>query len=190
MKFGGTPMIKASNRILDVIKELEGCSLTVYKDTAGLDTIGIGHLITKDSKITVPLPNEQAALDLLAKDITTIERSMNRIVGNIGLPQNQADALLSFSFNVGTEAFSESTLLKKLRKNDVEGASDEFLRWVLSGPAGAKKVTEGLVKRRVVEQGIFISSSAKAAEHAGKLSSKSLKESITIIEGYLYGQAR
>lgn len=178
-------MIKASSGILKVIRDLEGCSLTVYKCSAGLDTIGIGHVIRKTDTFTIPLKNEEAALALLAQDMNVIEHSMNRIVGNLVLPQNQIDALLSFSFNVGTGALGKSTLLKKLQKNDIEGAADEFLRWVMAGGSSV----EGLIKRRVIEQGIFISSSSKVVDHSGKLSHTNIKEAKTIIEGYLYGQA-
>lgn len=185
MRFGETSMIRASDKILNVIKELEGCSLKVYKDSAGLDTIGIGHLMTKADTFETPLKSEAAALALLDRDMSTIERLLNKVVGDAGLPQNQIDALLSFSFNVGVGNFSKSTLLKKLSKGDMT-ASDEFLRWVMAGG----RAIEGLIKRRIVEQGIFISSTSKLSEHSGKVSAKNLSEAKMIIEGYLYGQAR
>lgn len=51
----------------------------------------------------------------------------------VPLTQNQFDALVSFSFNVGVGAFSKSTLLKRLNQKDYAGAKQEFRRWVYAG---------------------------------------------------------
>ena len=49
------------------------------------------------------------------------------------LNQNQFDALVSLSYNIGTSAFSGSTLVKKLNANDYHGAADQFDVWVNAG---------------------------------------------------------
>jgi lysozyme len=69
------------------------------------------------------------------------------------LTQNQFDALVSFSFNVGVHAFSKSTLLKKLNREDYKGAKREFRRWVY---AGGRRL-QGLVNRRNQEAQLFLS---------------------------------
>jgi lysozyme len=68
------------------------------------------------------------------------------------IEQYQFDAFVSFSFNVGIGAFSKSTLLKKFRAGDIEGAAKEFARW----NKGGGKVLKGLVRRRVEEAKLFL----------------------------------
>ena len=65
------------------------------------------------------------------------------------LTQTQFDALISFTFNVGQRAFSDSTLLKKLQAGRGEGAAAEFPRWKYAGG----KVLRGLERRRTAEKG-------------------------------------
>jgi len=60
---------------------------------------------------------------------------------------------VSFAFNVGVEAFSKSTLLKRLNKKDYAGAKHEFKRWVY---AGGRRL-QGLVNRRNKEAHLFVS---------------------------------
>jgi len=72
----------------------------------------------------------------------------------VPLPQNQFDALVSFTFNVGVGAFSNSTLLRRLNKRNYQGTKQEFRRWV---HAGGRRL-QGLVNRRNQEAGLFLSS--------------------------------
>jgi len=41
----------------------------------------------------------------------------------------QHDALVSFSYNVGSRAFCQSTLVKRLNAEDYAGACAKLLRW-------------------------------------------------------------
>ncbi|MBL4860894.1 MAG: lysozyme, partial [Acinetobacter sp.] len=65
---------------------------------------------------------------------------------------NQFDALVSLAYNIGTGAFSGSTLVKKLNVHDIRGAADQFDVWV---NAGGKRM-QGLVNRRTVEKALFL----------------------------------
>jgi hypothetical protein len=56
-----------------VIKHFEGYSPVVYKDAAGYDTIGFGHLIKPGEKIQEPLLGD-AAEGLLLQDIRHYRR--------------------------------------------------------------------------------------------------------------------
>ena len=55
----------------------------------------------------------------------------------VGLPtpdinQEQYEALVSFTYNVGTGAFASSTLLQKVKANPNDPTiRDEFMRWVI-----------------------------------------------------------
>jgi lysozyme len=69
----------------------------------------------------------------------------------VALSQNQVDALHSFVFNIGGEAFTRSTLLRLLNQGQFESASREFSRWVYSGGVQLP----GLVQRRADEEALF-----------------------------------
>ena len=74
----------------------------------------------------------------------------------VPLAQHEYDALVSFSYNVGSHAFCQSTLVKKLNAEDYAGACSELLRWrFFQGkdcalPANAR-LCGGLATRREAE---------------------------------------
>ena len=70
---------------------------------------------------------------------------------NVPLNQNQFDALVSLSYNIGIGAFKNSTLLKLLNASDYHAASDQFDVWIKAGG----KTVQGLVNRRAVEKLLF-----------------------------------
>lgn len=136
----------------------EGLDLNVYRDVAGLATIGVGHLLTKDELSSgkiyirgVPvnygngLTREQV-LDLLGQDLDKFEQAVAASV-RVPVNQNQFDALVSFSFNVGAEAFKNSTLLKLLNQGKYQEVPTQLLRWVYAGG----QVARGLYNRREKE---------------------------------------
>ena len=67
------------------------------------------------------------------------------------MTQCQFDALVSFVFNTGAQAFSCSTLLEKLNAGDMAGAAAEFPRWCFA----TGKRLPGLVARRAAEAALF-----------------------------------
>lgn len=142
--------MKTSQKGIDLIKKFEGTVLKVYKDAVGKNTIGIGHLI-KPGEIFTTLTQQQAE-DLLAKDLIQFEVGVSAAV-KVALTQNQYDALVSFSFNLGLGNLNSSTLLKKLNRGDYKGAADEFLKWNHAGP----KILQGLTNRRIAERELFLS---------------------------------
>src|SRR5689334_1242726 len=112
---------------LELLEQWEGFKLTLYNDSAGLPTIGVGHLLTK-SELTsgkiiikgVPVKyanglTTQQVTDLLGQDVQPAAAAVNGGV-KVALNQNQFDALCSFTFNVGVGAFNGSTLLKVLNQ--------------------------------------------------------------------------
>lgn len=147
--------MKMSKKGLDKLAEWEGVKTEVYKDSAGLPTIGVGHLLTKDElrsgKINILGRNvkygdgltEDQVEALFQQDIVSRETAVDKLV-RVPLSQNQFDALVSFVFNVGRQAFQNSTLLKVLNDGRYQDVPDQLERWIYSG---GKKV-DGLVNRR------------------------------------------
>jgi lysozyme len=143
--------MRVSDAGLEMIKRAEGCVLHIYKDQAGLDTIGVGHLLTEDDKRTGRFKGgitEKQALDLLRADVGKAEAAVNDLV-SVSISQARFDVLVDFVFNVGVNAFRKSTLLRRLNSGDYDVA-DEFLKWtkVRNPRTGQLEVSKGLLRRR------------------------------------------
>lgn len=140
--------MKTSDNGIDFLKEVESVKLKAYLDTGGVWTNGVGH--------TGPDVHEGQVVDeaqvdaWLKEDVLEAEDAVNRGV-KVSLSQNQFDALVSFTFNVGVSAFLNSTLLRKLNASDYEGAKNELSRWVRDNG----KIVKGLVNRRLKEQKLY-----------------------------------
>ncbi|HCM2254009.1 TPA: lysozyme, partial [Salmonella enterica subsp. enterica serovar Agbeni] len=120
-----------------------------YQDGGGVWTIGYGH--TRGVKQGQVINHEQAD-EFLDSDLRQVESCISERV-TVALNQNQFDALVSFVFNVGRQAFSDSTLLKKLNEGNYRAAADQFTRWVYDND----KFVQGLYNRRVAERDLFLS---------------------------------
>ena len=83
-------------------------------------------------------------------DLKKFESAVNTAVV-VPINQNQFDALVSLTYNIGIKAFKNSTLLKKLNVGDIRGAAAQFDVWINDGG----KVVQGLVNRRAVERKLF-----------------------------------
>lgn len=140
--------MKIGKKGISLIQSFESLRLKAYDDGVGVPTIGWGH--TKGVKWGDTCTKEQADQWLL-EDLAVAEKAVNAYV-KVDLSQGQYDALVSFTFNVGTGALKSSTLLKKLNAGDYLGAADEFPRW----NKGGGKVMKGLTRRRAAERELFL----------------------------------
>lgn len=134
---------------LALIKKFEGFSALEYLCPAGKRTIGYGHCLSPDENYPAGVTEEQAE-ELLRDDIADAEDAVIRLV-EVPLTPNQFDALASFVFNVGSNNFRLSTLLRVLNKADYEGAAKEFEKWIYAD----EKVVPGLKRRRKAEAELF-----------------------------------
>ena len=148
-----------------LIKVEGGAQLKMYNDhgsNSGHCTIGVGHLVHKgvcNGVIPAEKPylkgiSLRQAKELLKADLRTAENTVNHSVV-VKLSQSQYDALVSFAFNVGPNAFRFSTLLKLVNSKQFKKASDEFLVWDKMTMNGLKNVVNGLVNRRIAERALF-----------------------------------
>nr|DAM19918.1 MAG TPA: Lysozyme [Caudoviricetes sp.] len=147
-------VMQISDKGIALIKEFEGCKLTAYQDSVGVWTIGYGWTQPVDGKpiragMTI---KQETAERLLKTGLVSYENDVSRLV-KVGLTQGQFDALVSFTYNLGSRALSTSTLLRKLNCGDYTGSADEFLRWNKAGG----KVLNGLTRRREAERALFLS---------------------------------
>lgn len=139
--------MRTSQNGINLIKQFEGCKLKAYKCPAGRWTIGYGHTNGVKSGQTI---TQAKAEEYLKNDLVIYEKGVENVV-KVKLNQNQFDALVSFSYNVGLGALRTSTLMKKLNAKDYTGAANEFPRWNKSNG----KVLSGLTRRRAAEQKLF-----------------------------------
>lgn len=133
---------------IDLIKRFEGFSSTVYICPAGYPTIGYGHLVRSGESFNEI--SETEAEELLRKDVESAERAVLRLV-NVPLTDGQFDALVSFTFNLGSGAFQRSTLRRKVNRQAHTEVPAQLMRWVW---AGGRKLN-GLRKRRSAESILY-----------------------------------
>ena len=160
----------------------EGLRKKAYKDIKGVWTIGYGSTRFRPG-VVVPgqtpiLPaggrrvregdviTQEYAYALFKADIDAFAQRLNASIGELRVTQNQYDALISFSYNVGTAWATESNLRTQLfRANKGEisynEASNAFLEWNKTSKKDKKTgktivtISNGLTNRRRAEQALF-----------------------------------
>lgn len=124
----------------------EGIRLAKYLDSAGLPTIGIGHLLTPEELTTgqiavhgvlVPWRPRLTRVQVMAifdRDTDWFEDAVRRLV-TVPLRQAQFDTLVSFVYNIGAErrGFKGSTCRRLLNTGDYASVPAQMSRWVNSG---------------------------------------------------------
>lgn len=151
--------MKISKNGIALIKNFEGLVLHAYKDKAGVWTIGHGSTRYANGKAVIPgdkLDNEELADLLLLSTLGQFEDAVTSYV-LVPLSQNQYDALVSFTYNLGTHALLQSTLLQKLNMKDYAAAANGFAPWnkITDPHTGKKIVCDALTKRRALESILF-----------------------------------
>lgn len=136
--------MKISENGIALIKRFEGYHLESYKCPAGVWTIGYGHTknVTPAQTIT---PNE--AHIFLCEDLEKHEKNVMKYEDIYHWNQNEFDAMVSFSFNIGS--------IDKLTANGTRGKQIIAEKMLLYNKA-AGRVLQGLISRRQAEHDLFI----------------------------------
>ena len=133
---------------LALVKEFEECRLVAFKPTPNDRwTIGWGH--TEGVKEGDTCSQEQADT-WLREDLLLAENCVAEAV-KIPLTDNEFSACVSLAYNIGCDAFENSTLVHLINESDIDGAQAQFRRWVKQ----KGKVLNGLVRRRAAEEQLF-----------------------------------
>ena len=127
----------------ELIKHFEGCRLESYLCPAGVWTIAYGRTgpdVVEDLHIT-----QAVAEQMLREDLDRFEQAVFALI-ETPLDQFEFDALVSFAYNCGTGALSESTLRRRLNAREPKAVviAEELPRWTSGG-------MPGLVRRREAE---------------------------------------
>lgn len=130
-----------------LIPTLEGVEYKAYQDIGGVWTVCNG--ITGPDVIVGKVYTEKDCKDLLKKHVAPYAKSVERAV-KVPASEYQKAALISFSFNVGVNAFERSSLLLYLNSGESLKACDALRQWVYVD----KKKIPGLMNRREIEREI------------------------------------
>ena len=154
--------MRTSAKGIKLIKAHEGFVAEAYPDAGygwSRATIGYGHTSAAGApEVKRGMKISRAEGErILKKDLEAVERFVTVNV-KVPLNQDQFDALVSLTFNIGGSNFVNSTLLKKLNAGDYIGAANEFPKWRKSNG----QVFAGLVKRRADEKALFLSSGSSS----------------------------
>lgn len=148
--------LEISDNGLAKIKKDEGFRAKAYRDPgSGDQPITIGYGTTRIDGKAVKLGDtisEPQASGLMKRQIKNIYGAEVTKKVKVDLTQNEYDALVSFTYNVGVGNFRASTLLKKINQKDYIAAADQFLRW----DKADGQVMRGLTKRRKEERELFL----------------------------------
>ncbi len=144
--------MRISDNGIALIKRWEGLELKSYQDIAGIWTIGYGHTETAGPNQQI---TEREAEELLARDLRPREKAVSELT-KVPLNQNEFDALVSFVYNVGINAYKGSTARKRLNSGDRPGAADALTWWNKATINGVLQVSRGLSNRRADEKALFL----------------------------------
>ena len=146
--------MRISEKGLAMIEKFEGCLLKASNKLDGVWTIGYGQTgryYGKRVRRGMTTTKAEAHAWLRDHSIKTYEDAVTQAV-KVPLNQNQFDALVSFTYNVGVGALKQSTTLRKLNAGDYAGAADALTMWTKC----RRKVLAGLVRRRKEERALFL----------------------------------
>lgn len=99
--------------------------------------------------------NQDEAAALLSIDVAPVEKLVNERVTAL-LNQSQFDAIVSFAFSVGAEAFEQSQVLRRVNAGDYIAAACGMDAWRKADVAGELVVVDALVRRRAAEKALFL----------------------------------
>ncbi len=154
--------MKISKNAYDILKLFEGCPVkkingkiyaVPYQDVAGHWTIGYGMTRINGVRVTMntgPIPMTQVG-QLFEQTLAPYIARTNTSI-NVALNPDQLGSLVSFAYNLGSAAFSGSTLLKRINACRWDDVAKQFKRWNMAGG----KVRSGLIKRREAEVELFL----------------------------------
>ncbi len=127
-----TEIKQMSDNGLKFLMNNEGVVLKPYLDTKGIPTIGVGNTFYEDGskvKMTDPPITEKRAMELFRWILKQYELAVYSNTRD-DINQNQFDALVSFTYNVGVNAFKNSTLLKRINANaSQQSITNAFMMW-------------------------------------------------------------
>ncbi len=141
-----------SSETIAQIKLLEGFRARATPLGDGRWAVGYGHVA---STIRTSIVTCAQADLLLRYDLNIISDSLSGLVYS-PLNSNQIDALVSFVYNIGLEAFDGSTVLRLINAGAMLEAASAMEQWCHATVAGQSQAVDGLIRRRAMEKALFL----------------------------------
>lgn len=149
---------------VDFIKRAEACKLVAYQDSAGVWTVGVGHVGPEVGQGLV-ITQAQADADLAADLAAAAARLALCVRAPVlaALAEHQYAALLSFVFNLGAEP--GWTIWKLLNAGRIDAAPDQIKRFDKARDPRTGRLVDvpGLLNRRVAEIALWNTPDVNAA---------------------------
>ena len=132
--------------IILMLKRFEGCRLHAYQDIVGVWTIGWGETLGVVEGMVWTQEYADARLRQRAGQfmLATIARCPQLLLE----PPERIAACTSLAYNIGVGAFGASSVSRKTKRKDYQGAGDSILLWNKAGG----KVVRALDIRRHLER--------------------------------------
>ena len=149
--------LRTTEQMIALLKSKEGFRATAYWDYSQY-SIGYGSACTKDE---YPNGITEAQADILLREMLQgFEKKLDKFLQEnyITLRDNQYDALISLTYNIGSGWMKESalaTLLKNSTYSNNELASAIGI-WCHVKSNGVTSIHDGLVARRISEINVFL----------------------------------
>lgn len=145
--------METNDKGISLIKEFEGLRLEAYKDIAGIWTIGHGHTRTAAQGMKI---NHDRAHELLLGDLKAAEEGVTRALGDVPTTAHQFSAMVALAYNIGVNAFKDSTVLREHKKGNHDTAAQAFLMWDKATINGKLTQVAGLKRRREAEAELYL----------------------------------
>jgi lysozyme len=135
-----------------LIKKFEGFKADAYQDGGGVWTVGYGSTVISGRPVRKGDHLDEPVAATYMVKIANEHLAAVQSAIKVPVTQNQIDAITSFTYNLGVNAFLTSTLLRLLNVNDFAGAAAQFDKWIHDNG----KVVNGLITRRAAEKALFL----------------------------------
>lgn len=137
-------------------KKLPDGSVKAYPDpgTGGKPwTIGIGSTTDEQGEPIAPgtVWSRERAVARFKAHLAEFGNGVDELLAGKPATAAQKAALVSLAYNIGLSALSRSTVLKRHRAGDYDGAAGAFLMWNRAGG----RVMAGLSRRRAAEVKLY-----------------------------------
>ena len=137
---------------IELIKRFEGFHRTAAPIGDGRWAIGYGHTRSAREGAEVTEADAEA---LLGFDLVDVQAAVNDWTYT-PLTQNQFDALVSFVFNIGLDAFRHSAVLRRVNEGALLQAACTMEMWRKADFDGQRIVVDALIRRRAAEKALFL----------------------------------
>ncbi len=156
----GNSNFTTSHLGIELIRHFENFKATSYDDGVGVWTIGYGTTRIRGVKVVPGMTcTHEQALEWLAADVVSAEHDVHRLT-HVNLQQQQFDALVSFTYNVGEGGLAQSTLLKRINTSSPI-TEKMFTDWNKGRVNKVLVPLAGLTRRRKAEFHLYTTGTLK-----------------------------